>query len=464
MWVYEGRALSQSIATADKRRSVRYRIDPGRLAWGVLLVAFALFCVICIITILGIDYFLFQSTVPLPSTLSVGLGTMSVTDLANPTERVGRTGLGLPRGVIVATDPTQQGTIRFTDDSDQLFASVTLHRSSSVTLLEAAGPRFSWSRSGYEIAMDNVVGKVDVNVPGTGDQSIRINARTPAGAIVNFEGAGKYIIEAASAQLRVFNREGSANIISPDLQIGRDIPVGGLGVVNYSDSSVGLRAGYIDLILDKEFESTQNFDSTTGLDSVWVCGHDPGDNPAGSYEMGVFDGSLALRFLRSNDAITHGRTSCVQSFGQSGIDISEDDYNYLTVRTTFYVDYQSLEACGTEGSECPLMLRMDYIDADGEAQKWYHGFYAREQSAYPLRCSTCAQDHDRINEKAWFTYESPNLLSFFKPEAGEIGAEDLTPRTIVALWIYASGHQFDVRIDEAALVAAHLENETIPPG
>ena len=456
--------MGQGIATTDRQRFASYRIDPSRLAWGVLLLAFALFCMLCVFVIVGVDFYLFQSTVPMSSTLSVGLGSVTVTDLANPTERVGRTGMGLLKGVVVSTDPTQQGTLRFTGGTDQLFASVTLHRSASVTLLESARPRFSWSRSGYEIAMDNVVGEVDVNVPRTVGQDIRISVRTPAGAIVNFEGSGNYIIEAASAQLRVFNRGGKANIISPDLQGGRDIPVGGLGIVNYADGNVALVNGYVDLILDRHFETTQSNEAGSITDSIWNCGNDPGDNPPGEFGLGAFDGSTALRLVRGNDATSHGRTSCVQSFGQAGIEVSEAEYNHLSVRATFYVDNQSLAACGTEGSECPLMLRMDYIDADGEAQKWYHGFYAREQSAYPVRCATCTQDHDRINEKTWYTYESPNLLSFFKPEAGENGVEDLTPRMIVAFWIYASGHQFDVHIGEVALVAAQLESETVLTG
>jgi hypothetical protein len=144
----------------------------------------------------------------------------------------------------------------------------------------------------------------------------------------------------------------------------------------------------------------------------------------------------------------------VQSFGQAGVEISEDIYDFLALRATFYVDFQSLAGCGTRGSECPLMLRMDYIDVEGEARQWFHGFYAREEGDYPVRCSTCSQDHDQLNEKAWYTYESPNLLSFFKPEPDEAFVPDLTPRTIVALWIYASGHQYDVWIDEVALIAA----------
>ena len=454
--------MSQSIVRPDNRRPLVNRIDPNRLAWGVMLLAFALFCVICVFIVIGIDFYMFQSTVSMTSTLSVGLGSVTVTDLANPTERVGRSGMILPKGVVVSTDATQQGTIRFTNGPDQLFAVVTLHRNASVTLLESARPRFDWSRSSTEITMDNVVGKVDIDVPASIDRSIRISARTPAGAIVNFEKDGSYIIEAASEQLRVFNREGKANIISPDLQGGRDIPADGLGIVNYVDNSVELRQGYVDLVLDKNFQTTQSNEMGAGAESVWTCGSDPGDSPAGLYELMSFDGVPALRFsvetMRQHMVVYR---VCKVS-GRPALKFQTILIITLVMRAKFYIENQSLGACGTEGSECPLMLRMDYIDADGEAQKWFHGFYARAQNPYPLRCATCPQDHERVNEQAWYTYESPNLRSFFKPEAGEASGADLTPRTIVALWIYASGHQFDVRIGEVALIAAQLESEVVP--
>lgn len=458
----EARPLSQSIANSGNAHATAPRIDPNRLAWGVLLLAFAIFCVIFVFVIVGVDFFLFQSTVPMTVTLNVGRGSVAIGDLGSD-DLVGRNGASLTKGMVISTDPQSQGTIRFKDDADHLVASITLQRSASLTLLEAAKPRFEWSRTEDEITLDNVVGKVDIDIPVPANKRIRISAQTPGHAIVNFEGSGSYSIEAASEQLRVFNRNGSANIIAPDLQAGRDIPVDGAGIVNYADNSVELHPGYVDLLADTKFEMARGGDVVAAAEKVWVCGNDPGDNPTGLQDLAMIDGVQALRFVRDGGATTHGRTSCVQSFGQNGINVSSDSYNYLGLRATFYIDYQSLAACGTDGSECPLMLRMDYIDADGKAQKWFHGFYAREEDNYPLRCATCPQDHDRINEKAWYTYESPNFLTFFKPEAGNIGGNDLTPRTIVALWFYASGHQYDVWVSEMALVAAQVESETAPP-
>ena len=35
---------------------------------------------------------------------------------------------------------------------------------------------------------------------------------------------------------------------------------------------------------------------------------------------------------------------------------------------------------------------------------------------------------------------------------------EVSPASIVGMMFYASGHQFDVRIEEMALIAAHLDN------
>jgi hypothetical protein len=160
-------------------------------------------------------------------------------------------------------------------------------------------------------------------------------------------------------------------------------------------------------------------------------------------------GRNSLRFFRGDGATSHGRSSCVQSFGQSGLDVQDADFNYLSLNASLFIAGQSLQVCGFDGSECPFTLRMDYIDAEGEAQNWYHGFYAREAPNFPLRCSGCLFDHDQVNELAWYTYKSPNLLTLFSPEP--------PPARIVAIWIYASGHQFDVRVSDVALLTANLD-------
>lgn len=452
--------MNPRITTAEMQAIKTRWIEPHRLAWGVLLVSFAIFCVLAAAAIIGIDYFLFQSTIPIYATLSLGRGTVGVMEPANPIEQIGRNGTLLTSGMVVGTDPQSQGTIRFYDPQadNHLIATITLHNNSGLTLREASRPRFEWSRARHILDLTRVTGKLSVDIFDMTGRELFISIATQAGAIVNLEGEGSYIVNAAPDLLSLVNRSGIATLIPPDLKQGHSVPVDGLGIVRYTDNSVEQRPGFVDLLADSDFSILRASGDGSTV-PVWVCGNDPGDNPAGLYEFIPIEGELPLRFLRANNATNHGRTSCVQSFGQAGADILTNGYNYLSLRATFFIEYQSLNACGTDGSECPLMLRMDYLDANGDAQRWFHGFYAREagdQDNYPLRCSTCLQDHDLINEKAWYTYESPNLLNLLTPVNAD-GTMGLPPRSIVGVWFYASGHQYDVRLKEVALLATKQE-------
>ncbi|MBZ0299454.1 MAG: hypothetical protein K8J31_06940, partial [Anaerolineae bacterium] len=201
-------------------------IDPHRLAWGVLLLSFAIFCVIAAMVIVGVDYFLFQSTVPIKPVLSLGRGTVGVMDLANAIEQVGQNGTLLAQGAVISTDPQSQGTIQFLDpqSGDTVLATITVHNNSALTLREASRPRFQWSRTRPLINLGRISGKISIEIPASEESPLLLNLESTAGALVNLEGSGKYIITAAPDQLSVVNREGTATLIAPDLRQGHSIP------------------------------------------------------------------------------------------------------------------------------------------------------------------------------------------------------------------------------------------------
>ncbi len=421
-----------------------YRVDPQRLAWGVLLVAFAIFCLLGVIIIIGVDYFLFQSSVPIQGVLTVGRGSVGIADVANPLERAERRGATISQGMIITTDLQSQGMIQIADD-DSIIALVTVENNSAVTMRTATRPRYEWSRVGHVISLGNFFGRLSVDIPADAGSNILFDIESIQGTAARLEGSGQYIINATDAEFTVFNREGRVILIPADRRVGHLIPPDNLGTVDYETGEFSQQLGLVDLLADSG-------PGSVNTSNQWLCDNDPDDNPLGEYELRILDGLPVVRFIRANGATSHGRTSCVQSFGQTGLSVRPDEFNYLAIRTTFFIEYQSLNVCNAiDGSECPLMLRMDYIDADGEAQKWFHGFYAREadtQSNVPLRCASCQQDHERINERAWYIYESPNLFSLLEP----------APASIVGIMFYASGHQWDVRVSDLAIMGAYLES------
>lgn len=166
------------------------------------------------------------------------------------------------------------------------------------------------------------------------------------------------------------------------------------------------------------------------------------------------DGHETLRLVRGEDADQNGQTYCHQGpeSGRVWHDISQ--YNSLVLRTTFNIASQSLAACGTteEATECPFMIVIYYLDANGERRELVFGFYARLDDTRQLknRCPACHQDHIFVHPGSWYTYESGNLLDLPLPSP---------PSAISQIKFYASGHQYDVRVSEVSL----LVSSTTPP-
>jgi len=428
--------------------------DPQRLAWGVLLISFAIFCLICVISGIGVNYFLFQSAVPMESRLLVGRGTVGIIQSDSPeseqAERRERI-LSDTNNVTMQTDAQSQATLAFRDDAlDQLVASVTLKNNTSLSLRTASRPRFDWNSTAYYVELTHVSGELDVILVDNLLHNIQMSARAPSGAIINLVDGGQYTIDISDARIRVMSQRGNAVLIPPDYQSPRLISAGAQGVLYADRQEIAVEPAYVDLLVNSDFSQITdqvNTGETQQLLEGWVCANDPNDNPRGSYRSQIKDGRMTLRLVRGDNAETHGRTSCIQTFGQTGLAVSPDLYDYLALRASFYIEHQSLNACGIDGSECPLMLRMDYRQGDNVYQ-WFHGFYAvplTPEQGYPLRCSSCSQDHEAVNGKAWYTYDSGNLFTLFPAEQ--------RPDSIVGVWFYASGHQYDVFVSEVSLLA-----------
>jgi hypothetical protein len=433
------------------------RIRPERLAWGVLLISFVIFCIICAGSTLGVYYFFFQSTVPMPTLLLVGRGTVTLTTNSDPIGRSVRGGDGLPtylsNSTDISTDLQSQGTISFRDDdaSGRLIAAVTLKRNASLSIRATSLPRFDWSSSPIAIDLYDFSGEADVFVPENLGRDLVLSIETTPGSRVSVAKSGSYTVSATDTRLSVNNRNGQAVLFEADPHINRDIPAGMQGVAKIDQSQINISPAYTDLLGNSTFEDV-NTDSSGNASQLmttrWGCTIE-GELPRSSYSPQVVDGRLALRLLRDDNASTHGQTTCLQAFpGQNGLDVSQ--YSYLALRATFLINYQSLTACGIAGSECPLMLRLDYLDALGRPQIWYHGFYARVDSGanYPTRCSSCTQEHENIYEKAWYTYDSGNLIDLFPA--------DFKPASIQVVRFYASGHEYDVYVSEVALLAGQV--------
>jgi hypothetical protein len=176
-------------------------------------------------------------------------------------------------------------------------------------------------------------------------------------------------------------------------------------------------------------------------------------DPAGNISSGIFQGRQVVTIDRGQErwpdlVLGHGETRLIQV-----VNADVSNYNSLEIQASFYVQEQSLSTCGEQGSECPLMIRVVYLDSGGVEQVYIHGFYAYldQGRGWPPLCDTCRSEHERIRMQSWYTY-SDNLFALLPPEQ--------RPQFIKEISFYASGHAYIIHVAQIDLVGATLR----PPG
>jgi hypothetical protein len=129
------------------------------------------------------------------------------------------------------------------------------------------------------------------------------------------------------------------------------------------------------------------------------------------------------------------------------LDESVSDATSLFVTALLKVNQQSLPFCGADGTECPVMLRITYVDAQGGTHEWLQGFYSLVGGGYTNVCAVCEGNptHIEVPQGAWYTYTSPNLIQ-------ELRERGIEPATILNVDVYASGHSFFSEVDEVTLL------------
>lgn len=150
---------------------------------------------------------------------------------------------------------------------------------------------------------------------------------------------------------------------------------------------------------------------------------------AGTVQTTTVAGRPAARFFR--DGVGHAEVGIRQV-----LNYDVRDFTSLVLHLNVMVQGQSLPGCGSAGSECPIIVRIDYQDIHGGDRVWYHGFYSIPAQDYLYWWS------DQIPLQTWTSYDSENLMQ-----------SDAPPALIKSVTIYASGHSFDALVTEVELLA-----------
>lgn len=436
------------------------RIKPERLAWGMLLGAFVVFCGLCLGSTFTVQYFFFQSGLPMQVTLQVSRGTVGVTENGG-VEEAENDSRALSRETIVRTDQTDelsQASIILSDPAfeNPLIANISIRGGTEVQFVRGVRPRFDWSVPDYTVELQRVSGRVDVFIAEPLRRPIDIRLKTESGVEIHLSESGRYFVDARSDEVLLTNYEGESLILMPESQLARSIPPGNVGLAQVEADAVTIEPAPVNLLENGALQVQQT--GETIAVPGWSCAYHTANNlPSGRYFRAVApDGRQALRLTRGENATNNGEVGCTQQLAEEpgGFGAEVSDYDYIALQATVRIESESLDQCGQEATECSLMLELNWLPdvpegsttQPGVVRRTFLGVYARDDATFNWRnrCDECLTDHTRIYDQVWYTFDTGNLLNILPPA--------LHPEYIQSVRFYASGHNFDVYIDSIGLI------------
>lgn len=400
-----------------------------RLAWAVLLISFVLCVGLAVGVPLGVRYVLRTARADQKAVLEPQQGT----------PRVQRRGRGpvialvgpmwdVPPGTVVTTDDSAQTLLSLYAPGEEpaVVATVQIYGDTEVVLVSARSPRFETSPLPHRVVLQVRAGRVRVSVTPAGERNTVVELRTPHLTAWLDEGGYEARVRPARSELTV--RDGSAQVTSAD---GEPVTLGG------SQRTIA-QIGETPLeVLPAERNLLQNGSFRWPLEEGWEIYHSEQEPPAGEVETTDFAGRPAAWFRRNG--IGHAEVGIRQK-----VNYDVRDFTSLVLHLSVRVQGQSLPGCGSAGSECPIMIRVDYKDIYGTDRVWYRGFFSADAEGNWLN-----PWDEQIPFQTWYTFDSGNLVDPENP----IGTFDEPPALIKEVTIYASGHSFDALVTEVELLA-----------
>ncbi len=405
------------------------RRNPERLAWTVVLVSLFMCIGLAVSVPLAVGSIVNDSSETAAITLDMQQGTAAVR-LPGSSEWIAVTASreNLPEGTSVRADKTAQAllTIRSPHDNS-ILQTVQIYDSTDLEIVRARAPRFQMSTRPYQIELLTNIGRVRVNVAGNSGRPIEATLTTPQAHTTLQEGS--YAFEVSNDETQVTVRDGSALVSAAG--VVQEVTPPGRTVVKLNGPPSG--------VLSPERNLVTNGNFRLPLAGTWDTYNDlqnPREQP-GTVTIQPVGGQRSAVFERRGDY--HAETGIRQSINKS-----VRDFASLRLHFVVRVFDQDVPVCGQAGSECPMMVRLDYKDQDGTDRSFLQGFYAQPDGsgANPTYNTTSGSrnEHRRIPSNVDRTYDSANLM------------ETLKPAQITAITFYASGHSYRSSVTEVELL------------
>ncbi len=388
-----------------------------RLAWIILLVSFTICLSLAVGVPLGIRQFLLTATRAQPTLLQPQRGTLGL-------QRGGRGDLialrdptwDVPAGSLLVTDSAAQALLTFyaPASESETAATVQVYGDTRLRVASARSPRFGLSPLPHRVVLQVEAGRVRITVSPAGGRETTAQLRTPH--LTALLTVGSYEARVYGALTEFIVREGYAAVTAAE---GRSVSLNDnrRTIAQASPAPLEALPAARNLLVNGDFRQPLE----VGWETYTV--------EAGTVQTTTVAGRPAARFFR--DGIGHTEVGIRQV-----LNYDVRDFTSLALHLNVMVQGQSLPGCGSAGSECPIIVRIDYQDVYGGDRVWYHGFYSLPTKDYLYWWS------EEIPLQTWASYDSENLMQ-----------SDPPPALIKSVTIYASGHSFDALVTEVELLA-----------
>lgn len=420
-----------------------------RLAWAFLILSFFVCAATVLAVPLGANLLRQRAMRPMVVTAQTNQGTLAMVRADGETAALLSTDSAVESDVPVEliTNAADTGLLQlFAPNSAELVGRIQLYGNTNLQLQSAETPRFTSSTAARQTDLALTSGRVRLTVPPHADRVTEFRVTTQQGA-VSVREAGQYFIEASNVGTQVSVADGTA-WLGDDGGDELSLSSGQRGVLHLDSPPSG------------PFDTARNIIRNGGFDdsmAEWVASTwnvELGDQPGGELRVTQVNDENVLRVDRIG--LGHADAAVRQIVDQ---DVSAYESLRLLVSMRFL--NQSLPVCGSLGTECPLTVRIEYVDANGQSQVWQQGLYAigDPSTAAPNFCSVCGYplnqnehwDANRVGEVVF--YESDNLIGLWSQEGSR-------PVEIKSVSLVAAGHSFTYDVIDVALMA---EQEAPPP-
>lgn len=412
----------------------RWRENPERTAWAMLLGAFGIFLILAITIPVGVVYFMRYASVAQTGVLQPTIGTLLLyTGNGGEPIAVNTLRENIEEGDrIVALDDSTQATLSLNSEPDtgETLGSVQIYSGSDLTLSRLRRPFFGSSKEPFQAHIVLEAGQARVFTNSSDHRAIEVELTTPHGDALLAPGSYQISVDPEVTEITV--RAGEA-ALSHDAVPGLVVFEGQRASITGSGVSSEVSAPEQNLLTNGNFTPPVLEDWSSYL--VAEGSTTPGKVQFNEGE----DGRQVAQFIRMGEERMHTEVGISQQLNKA-----VNVFDELRIQADVKILFQSLPGAGTLNSEFPIRIEVGYTDIYGKDLTWGHGFYYREPEAgeqYPR-----VVDGTRVTQGQWFTYLSPNLIDV-------LSAAGTRPAQINSVRVYASGHNYQSMVSELYLLA-----------